>query len=157
MAEAYNSALLLEESLEQDFQAMIDACGASNNEGTLVKSKTIAVTLELDAIYHGTEDIFVATNCGTVAYLAQDSLYANGCNSLPNSFMWSFIGLLSTATFCTVLLSLRSATTRPQIYIVPPGPDEDSFDQMDSFDERSKKGGGTSSYARSRSEVSWRR
>ena len=157
IAEAYNSALILEELLEENFDALLDSCDASDNEGTLVKSKTIAVTLELDALYHDTEDIFVATNCGTVAYLAQDTLYAKGCNSLPNSFMWSFIGLLSTATFCSILLSLRSATTRPQIYIVPPGPDNDSFDQIDSFDETSKKSGRRSSYDRSRSNASWRR
>jgi len=154
IAEAYNNALLLEQLFDDDFQAVVDACGASDNDGNLVKSKTTAVTLELDSLYHDTEDIFVATNCGTVAYLTQDTLYAKGCNSLPNSFMWSFIGLLSTAIFSTMLLSLRSATTRPQIYIVPPGPGDDSFDQADSFDERSSARGST--YGRSRSQKSWR-
>lgn len=154
IAEAYNNALLLEQLFNDDFQAVVDACGASDNDGNLVKSKTTAVTLELDSLYHHTEDIFVATNCGTVAYLAQDTLYAKGCNSLPNSFMWSFIGLLSTAILSTLLLSLRSATTRPQIYIVPPGPSNDSFDQADSFDERSSAKGST--YGRSRSQKSWR-
>ena len=140
--------------LEDNFDELISACGANANKGNLVRSKTIAVTLELDSLYNIAEDIFIATNCGNVAYLVQDSFYAKGCNALPNSFMWSYIGLFSTAVLGSVLLSLRSATTRPQIYIVPPGPDNDSFDQVDSFDERSSTKG--SSYRRSRSQRSWK-
>jgi len=70
-------------------------------------------------------------SCEEIAPLLQKSVYQSGCQSLVTDFMLTWLSLLGLATCCTLILTLRSATHRPQIYIVPPN---DEIEPIDSYD-----------------------
>lgn len=125
-----------------DFQALTpndDAtllqsiCGTAATDDVLGHSKqTIQL---LDTFQKELEVLHNSVSCDTMAPIMQKALYENSCHSLSVGLFWSFLSCLCVATFGTVMLSLRSATLRPQIYIVAANPASrsDDIDNDSSF------------------------
>jgi len=112
-----------------DITALQAVCGGSTSN-VVTKSNTVIEKLTVMATAF--ESIQSGMSCGTMAPLLQNALYENGCNSLSKALLWTFISGLFVSVFGTIMLTLRSATKRPQIYIVTPNPalrvdSDDSF------------------------------
>lgn len=95
------------------------ACGGNTAD---VVTKTNDVRDKLNILQADLGSLGDLMSCGTMAPIMQKALYETSCNSLSRGLLWSFISGLCVATFGTLMLTLRSATQRPQIYIVAPNP-----------------------------------
>ena len=106
-------------------------CGEDATNDLITKSNAM-VTL-LDTFKSQLEDLQGSISCETMAPLMQEAAYENGCNSLSKGLLWSFISGLCVATFGTIMFSLRSATLRPQIFIIAGNPASRDHDDESSF------------------------
>jgi len=107
-------------------------CSNSDSSGSeFVMALATNVTDRIIAL----QSLFLALrsnlSCKRIAPLVQKSVYESGCDSLMTSLMWCWVCLLGLATWCTLIVTLRTATHRPQIYIVPAN---ESIDPIDSYD-----------------------
>ncbi len=105
---------------DDDAAALQSACGAGSTVDLIAQS---SITIpQFDKLHSQLEAVYNATSCETMAPLMQQALYENSCSSLSKGLLWTFVSALGVATFGTIMLSLRSATLRPQIYIVAANP-----------------------------------
>jgi hypothetical protein len=120
-ADAYNTALTNAQSSAAVFTALdvdaLDAACTGNATATMTKADDLSA--ELSALVIDYNKVYGHMSCDSIAPLAQKAVYENSCNSMSKGILWTFASALSFAVFGTILLSLRSATQRPQIYLVP--------------------------------------
>jgi hypothetical protein len=111
------------QSMKDHTAALAAACGVDNTAITtiMIKSTTASNSLtDLQLSFDGLND---SLKCGTLAPPLQKTIYETGCNSLSFGLLLSFIGTLVISVFGTIMITLRSATLRPQIYTIPTGTD----------------------------------
>lgn len=108
-----------------DATKLQQACGNVITNHILSDSNVVIAKLE---IYKTEiETLHTSLSCETMAPLLQKAVYENGCNTMSKGMLWTFVSGLCVAVFGTLMLSLRSATLRPQIYIID-GPSHSDLD-----------------------------
>jgi len=95
------------------------ACGGG---GDAIMTQTATVSDELSSFEAYFDTLYGSVSCETMAPIMQQAVYETSCNNLSVSILWTFVPGLIAAVFGTIMMSLRSATQRPQIYIVAPNP-----------------------------------
>lgn len=108
----------------------VDLCSSSDDTEYVLVLATNA-TEHLNTLQNELLDMKSDVSCEAIAPLVQKSVYELGCGSVFKSIMWAWVSLLGFATWCTLIVTLRTATHRPQIYIVPPNEDIDPIDSYD--------------------------
>lgn len=116
----FNVALSSSRSLMDTFISLdvteLDA--ACSGDATSVMAKVQTLSTELDGLITDYSDAYDNISCETIAPLMQKAVYEVGCNSVSSSLLWTFASGLCLAIFGTIVLSLRSATQRPEIYLL---------------------------------------
>eukprot|EP00551_Chaetoceros_affinis_P001581 CAMPEP_0203636010 /NCGR_PEP_ID=MMETSP0088-20131115/2648_1 /ASSEMBLY_ACC=CAM_ASM_001087 /TAXON_ID=426623 /ORGANISM="Chaetoceros affinis, Strain CCMP159" /LENGTH=378 /DNA_ID=CAMNT_0050490035 /DNA_START=427 /DNA_END=1563 /DNA_ORIENTATION=- len=102
-------------------------------DASAVMTKSDALMVELETFKNYFESLQKSLSCETMATIMQQALYEKQCQSLSRGLLWLFISGLVVSSFGTIMLSLRSATQRPQIYIVAPNPASRSSDDASSY------------------------
>lgn len=102
-----------------DITELTAACGATTS--TIVTNADTAIE-KFNELKAGFESIQGSISCETMAPIMQGAVYENSCNNLSQALLWSFVSGLCVSFFGTIMLTLRSATLRPQIFIVTPNP-----------------------------------
>lgn len=111
-----------------DFQAMTPnnditdlaaVCGAGTSD---IVTESEAAIEKLNALQNDFNSIQDSLKCETMAPIMQGVVYETHCQHLSQDLMWAFIAGLTLSFFGTIMLTLRSSTLRPQIYIVTPNP-----------------------------------
>jgi hypothetical protein len=99
---------------EDELQA---ACGGDPATSTTM-AEVESFSTEMGDLVTTFNGVYDHMSCATIAPLVQKSLYEVGCSNSVNSLVWTWVSGLMVAVFGTILISLRSATQRPQIYLV---------------------------------------
>ena len=119
-ADTYNDALTAAQSIAGVFTsfnvAELDA--ACVGDASTVIASAQALSTKLDSLIADYDKVYDNMSCEAVAPLMQKSVYETSCQSMSKAFMWMFASGLSLSIFGSIILSLRSATQRPQIYMV---------------------------------------
>eukprot|EP00554_Chaetoceros_debilis_P000208 CAMPEP_0194081380 /NCGR_PEP_ID=MMETSP0149-20130528/7175_1 /TAXON_ID=122233 /ORGANISM="Chaetoceros debilis, Strain MM31A-1" /LENGTH=525 /DNA_ID=CAMNT_0038763289 /DNA_START=130 /DNA_END=1707 /DNA_ORIENTATION=+ len=127
-ADGYDASLTTAKDLDAifagfDVNELDGACFGDANVMMATLTKTSAqlsdLATEFGAVYNN-------ISCEHLAPIVQNAVYTNSCHSLSSGFLWTFASALTVAAFGTILLTLRSATSRPQIYLVPAGQSDDN-------------------------------
>ncbi len=108
-----NSDLELFTALDVD--ELSNACG---EDATSTMSNVESFSDDLSKLANDFSKVYDHMSCETVGKLVQKTVYEVSCNSISKGLLWTFISGLCLAAFGTILISLRSATQRPQIYLV---------------------------------------
>lgn len=106
---------------------------------TATMDKVQSFSVELNSLDSDYSRVYSHLSCESVAPLIQKNVYEISCNSMSKGFLWIFVSGLCLAVFGTIMVSLRSATQRPQIYLVSANKDELGDDDsyiVDSDDSR---------------------
>jgi len=123
--ETYDKKLAEAEGKGSNFVAlsndgnMTDLIAVCGSESTTVIELTTSV---LDSISQSLSDIHFlksTMSCKSLAPLMQETVYEYTCQSLITSAVWNFASFFTLAIFTTLILTLRSAIKRPQMYIMP--------------------------------------
>lgn len=112
----------------------LDAACGGGGDASAVLAQARDVTTQLTSLTEDYNTIYDGISCENMATMVQKAVYENSCHSLSKALVWVFASALSVAGFGTILLSLRSATSRPQIYLVPAGQDDNNSYIIDSED-----------------------
>jgi len=139
-ADDYNTVLTTVNNLITDFTSLnvaeVDAaCGVSTqtvfDEATSFKSVLASHASDFEIVYEG-------LSCESVAPLVQKAVYETSCQSMSKAFLWTWVSGLCLSVFGSIIITLRSATSRPQIYLVSSngdGGNDDNSYIVDSDDE----------------------
>lgn len=115
-------------SASSDFQAMTPndditdlegVCGAGTSDIVTESNTAIEKLNELQNNFNSVQE---SMTCETMAPILQGLVYETHCSELTHDLIWAFISGLTVSFFGTVMLTLRSSTLRPQIYIMTPNP-----------------------------------
>jgi hypothetical protein len=91
---------------------------ACSGNATTVMAKLQTLSTDLDGLVTDFSNVYDHISCDTIAPLAQKATYEVGCNSISKGLLFTFVSGLCLAVFGTIILSLRSATQRPEIYLL---------------------------------------
>ncbi len=127
-ADTYNSLLTSAVTMSEKFTGLdadeLDAACAG--DAPTILSEAADVTEQLNTLSADYAAIYDSISCETMATTVQKAVYENSCHTLTKGLIWVFSSALAVAAFGSILLSLRSATSRPQIYLVPAGQDDNN-------------------------------
>ena len=119
----------------------VDELGVAcpGDDAAAIMGQAKAFSTELDELVSDYDKVYDSMSCESIAPLVQKAVYETACGSIPRGLVWTFASGLCLAFFGTILVSLRSATLRPQIYLVQANNmqsnDDDSY-IVDSDDSR---------------------
>jgi len=103
-------------SNDGDITELIAVCGSKSTNVIELTTSVLDSISELLSDFH-----FLKSNmsCKSIAPLMQETIYDSTCQSLITSVVWNFASFFTLAIFTTLILTLRSAIKRPQMYIMP--------------------------------------
>lgn len=130
LSDALSAGTSFQELAPNGDTSSLDVVCAGDAAGVMTKSN--AVMDDLSSLKTNFESYQTSRSCGTMAPIMQQALYEKQCQSLSRGMLWTFIPALIVSSFGTIMISLRSATQRPQIYIVAPNPLSRSSDDDNS-------------------------
>ncbi len=139
-ADTYDSLLTSAVTMSDKFTGLNvdDLDAACAGDAPTILSEAADVTEQLTTLSGDYSAIYDSISCETMATMVQKAVYENSCHSLTKGLIWTFSSTIAVAGFGSILLTLRSATTRPQIYLVPAGQDDNNSyiidDDADSYD-----------------------
>ncbi len=128
--DAYSSGSLFQDLAPNGDVSSLDVACVGDASAVMTKADTLME--ELETFKNNFESFQTSKSCGTMAPIMQQALYEKQCQSLNRGMFWSFVSGLVVSCFGMVMFSLRSATQRPQIYIVAPNPASRSSGDGDS-------------------------
>lgn len=136
LIEMYSKNLTAASLYADEFMALSEVnmtvcSNVSSNTSALVMSLATNATDRISTLQSAFSSVRNDLSCKQIAPLIQRSVYESGCVSLIRSFTWAWICLLGLSTWCTLIVMLRTATHRPQIFIVPT---DESIEPIDSYD-----------------------
>lgn len=155
----YNTKSIAALDLSEDFTALdsdgLESACVGDDVAALLDKATVNGE-DLKGLVDTFDVLKSPLTCEKVTPLIQKSAYEIGCGTFSTSVLWCFSSLLALSVFGTIIFTLRSATRRPQIYIVPSNnldidpiksydSDDRSYQISASRSSRSRRVGGTSS------------
>lgn len=119
-ADVYNDALTEAQSIAGVFTSfnLAELDAACDGDASTVMTNAQALSTELNSLIADYGKVYDHMSCESVAPLMQKSVYETSCQSMSKAFLWTFASGLTLSIFGSIILSLRSATQRPQIYMV---------------------------------------
>lgn len=133
-AAEYNATLLEAKTFIDAYTnldvATMDAQCTGTPDADSIMTEVKLVSAGLDDLITQYTSVHNSMSCERIAPLVQKSVYEISCNSMSSAFLWVFVSGLLLAVFGSFMISLRSATRRPQIYLVPSNGksrDDDSY------------------------------
>jgi len=99
-----------------DISELIAVCG---NKSTKVMDLATTAIGHVDNLVSEFESLKSNLSCKSVAPLVQKTVYETTCQNLITNIAWNFSSFLVLAVFMTLLVTMRTAIQRPNIYIVP--------------------------------------
>lgn len=137
-ADEFNAAVTNATSIIDTFTSLdvneLDAACSGN--ATDVVAQVEALSSDLENLVTDFNKVYDHISCDRIAPLVQKAVYELGCNSISKGILMTFISGLCLACFGTIILSLRSATQRPEIYLlsnIDESQDEDNSYIDDSY------------------------
>jgi|AntRauTorckE5430_2_1112549.scaffolds.fasta_scaffold00276_13 hypothetical protein len=120
-ADTYDEDLTAAKNIAGVFTSFnVDELETACNGGgaSAVMANALALSAELNILITDYEKVYDNMSCEAVAPLIQKAVYEESCQSMSTALLRVFASGLCLSVFGTIILSLRSAIGRPQIYLV---------------------------------------